>query len=91
MLDLIEIAMKAATFLGVVVTAVPLVALGPGPVAQRRLVLWGAAGVALMVGNAWIAPWGLALDVAYLGFAARAGWKALAAPPKTTFTLIAVR
>ena len=82
-LDVIEIAMKSATFLGVVVSAAALVARP-----SRRSLAWGAAGVALMVANAWLGAWGLVLDLAYLACAARMAWAP--APRRTTFTVVAV-
>ncbi|GEM_PF-4387354 len=85
-LHLVEIAMKSATFMGVVVSAVVLM----GGHRVKRPLLVGAAGVVLMVLNARLNAWGVLLDAAYLGLAARVAWRALARR-ETTFTLVAAR
>lgn len=84
--DIIEIAMKSLTFLGVLVSALVLMS-GHG---ARRPFLLGLAGVALMMANAWTGAWGLLLDMGYLGAAGWHAWKTLAATraPRTTFTVV---
>lgn len=88
-MEWIEIAMKTATFLGVLVSAVVLIGGAP----MRRPMTMGALGVVLMIVNAWLSALGLVLDVAYLVAAAWMAWRSLTRPPtrETTFVLVASR
>lgn len=67
-MDTLALAMKVTTFLGVVVAATGMNLPHTTPRALARDIALGAAGVLLMVANAWLAasPLAIALDVAYL-------------------------